>query len=83
MAHLKISKSIMVPNMLYFHPKWLDEKFYNLAGAVILDLRPTEKSNLKDFQYFGEKKLRVIDPLVVVSRVVEQLDMGHSEHLTL
>ena len=47
MTHLKISKSMMVPNLLYFHPKWLNEKFTNAAGSVILELRPTEKSNLK------------------------------------
>ena len=32
---------------MFFHPKWLDEKFRNAAGSVILELRPTEKSNLK------------------------------------
>ena len=47
MSHLKISKSTTVPNIMYFHPKWLDEKFRNAAGSVILELRPTEKSNLK------------------------------------
>lgn len=34
--------------MMFFHPKWLDEKFTNAAGSVILELRPTEKSNLKN-----------------------------------
>ena len=47
MAHLKISKSTKIPNLMYFHPKWLDERFTNVSGSVILELRPTEKSNLK------------------------------------
>ena len=47
MQQLKITKSIMVPNIMFFHPKWLDENFKNQAGRVILVLRPTEKSNLK------------------------------------
>ena len=47
MSHLKISQSKKIPNAMFFHPKWLDEKFTNAAGSVILELRPTEKSNLK------------------------------------
>ena len=47
MNQLKISQSILVPNLMFFHPKWLNEKFTNAAGSVILELRPTEKSNLK------------------------------------
>ena len=47
MAHLKLKSPISVPNMLYFHNKWLDEKFTNVFGKVILELRPNEKSNLK------------------------------------
>ena len=47
MAHLKLKTPIMVPNLMYFHNKWLDERFTNMFGSVILELRPTEKSNLK------------------------------------
>ena len=37
----------MVPNIMFFHPKWLDKQFENAAGSVILKLKPTEISNLK------------------------------------
>ena len=47
MAHLQIRQPEKVPNIMFFHPKWLDEKFLNVAGSVILHLRSTEKSNLK------------------------------------
>ena len=47
MAHLKLKAPIQVPNMMYFHNKWLDEKYTNAFGTVILELRPNEKSNLK------------------------------------
>lgn len=47
MAHLKLKKPINVPNLMFFHNKWLDEKFTNAFGTVILELRPNEKSNLK------------------------------------
>ena len=47
MAQLKLKTSIVVPNLMFFHNKWLDEKFTNMFGSVILELRPNEKSNLK------------------------------------
>ena len=47
MDHLKIREPINVPNLMFFHPQWLDQKFTNVAGSVILQLRTTEKSNLK------------------------------------
>ena len=47
MAHLKLRTAIDVPNLMYFHPKWLDENFTNNLGNVVLQLRPNEKSNLK------------------------------------
>ena len=47
MAQLKLKKPMIVPNLMYFHNKWLDEKFTNAFGSVILELRPNEKSNLK------------------------------------
>ena len=47
MAHLKLKTPIDVPNLMYFHNKWLDERFTNTFGSVILELRPNEKSNLK------------------------------------
>ena len=47
MAHLKLRKAIDVPNLMFFHPKWLDENFTNNLGNVVLQLRPNEKSNLK------------------------------------
>lgn len=47
MTHLQITSPIMIPNIMHFHPKWLDIQFKNEAGSVILNLKPTEKSNLK------------------------------------
>ena len=47
MAHLKLKAPINVPNLMFFHNKWLDEKYTNVFGSVILELRPNEKSNLK------------------------------------
>ena len=47
MAHLKIKVPCTVPNLMFFHSKWLDEKYTNLSGQVFLELRPNEKSNLK------------------------------------
>ena len=47
MAQLKLKTPILVPNLMYFHNKWLDEKYTNMFGTVILELRPNEKSNLK------------------------------------
>ena len=47
MDHLKIRQPIRVPNLMFFHPKWLDNDFKNMVGSTILQLRPTEKSNLK------------------------------------
>ena len=47
MAQLNLKVPLTVPNLMYFHSKWLDEKYTNLAGQVILELRPNEKSNLK------------------------------------
>ena len=47
MQHLKISQPKLIPNLMFFHPKWLDEKFRNSVGSTILVLGPTERSNLK------------------------------------
>ena len=47
MTHLNITTPRMVPNIMFFHPKWLDKQFENNNGTVILNLKPTEKSNLK------------------------------------
>ena len=47
MAQLQIRSPQKVPNIMFFHPKWLDEQFLNVAWSVILQLRSTEKSNLK------------------------------------
>ena len=47
MAQLKMKVPITVPNLMFFHTKWLDEKYTNISGKVILELRPNEKSNLK------------------------------------
>ena len=54
-AALGIQDPMMIPNISFFHPKWLDEKFKNSAGSVILDLRPNERANLKRlfFQSFS------------------------------
>ena len=47
MQQLKITKSVLIPNLMFFHPKWLDEDFKNAAGSIIMVLRSTERSNLK------------------------------------
>ena len=47
MAQLNLKVPLTVPNLMYFHSKWLDEKYTSLSGNVILELRPNEKSNLK------------------------------------
>ena len=47
MAQLRLKQAKPVPNLMFFHAKWLDEKFTNISGQVILQLRPNEKSNLK------------------------------------
>ena len=47
MAQLNLKVPLTVPNLMYFHSKWLDEKYTSLSGQVILELRPNEKSNLK------------------------------------
>ena len=47
MSHLKITKPIKVPNIMFFHPQWLDQKFKTVSGSVILELRSTERTNLK------------------------------------